>query len=197
MKDELFPTETEAEKYEAKQRGKYDLSILESKNPKLVKAIVYALQQPGAKFDVIAKGVGVSWETVAAISQHKQGTIREFKAGLAAKLQVCVEAATGVMLDKINQGKIDVLGFKLLTETWAMIAGEATQIVLNKHEIEYTPDASKQTLEMLRASAAQTMGLGTVKNSTMTDEPEVINGTIEILPKPDLVGNNHAKKPTE
>ena len=129
-KTELTPLglEIQLSADEVEARGRYDAS----RTPEPIKRLVcFLLAVPGMKWDQIAKTAGIAWETVAAISRHRPDAIREFKGRLAGNLALIIEAATPGLLEKATQGKVTPFELKLLTETWALLAGEAT----SRHEI--------------------------------------------------------------
>lgn len=146
-----FPLDPDAPVDPDKVRGNYDVSRLEKNNPKLVRAIAALLSMHFLRHDAIARMVGVSWETVAAIAATRRESIREFKGRMEQRLRFIGEAMLPVLLDQIRHGKVSMLDLKLWHEVWAPLAGEATTIV----ETRDGAPALEGFLAMIRDEAAK------------------------------------------
>jgi hypothetical protein len=141
-------------------RGNYDVTRLQARNPKLVGAITSLLGMHFFKWDVIATICGVSWETVAAVAEHRKESIREFKGRMAGRLMFLIEAMTPVLMDKIRRGQVTALDLKLVYEVFALMSGEATSIVETRATTPALDALKSGMAEILEKYGAAGMGLG-------------------------------------
>jgi hypothetical protein len=152
-------------------RGNYDVSRLIARNPKLVGAITSLLGMHFFKWDVIATICGVSWETVAAVAEHRKESIREFKGRMAGRLMFLIEAMTPVLMDKIRRGQVTALDLKLVYEVFALMSGEATSIVENRASTPALDALKSGMAEILAQYGAAGMGLEAGKISAVGGAP--------------------------
>lgn len=151
-------------------RGKYDVSRLDKR---LVNAVTGLLAMHFLSHKAIAEMCGVSWETVAAIAAFRAEPIRQFKGRMAQRLALMMEAMTPVLMEKIHEGKVTFLDLKLVHDTWAPLAGEATSIVETRGSTPALDGLMKVIGEVVAGKQAgstedtQRMGLETGGNLPM------------------------------
>jgi hypothetical protein len=135
-------------------RGNYDVTRLQRDHPQLVSLITWLVSLPGMTYQAIAKQAGIGWESVAAIAATRKSSIREFKLRMADTLALVLEAAAPGLLAKAAKGALTPLEFKLLTDAWLLLAGEATSI--SKEIVE---DPKRAELRRFLAQAGTGAGM--------------------------------------
>lgn len=145
-----FPVDVEERAI--KLRGTYDGSRL----PEAAKVAISALLTlPGVKVETIAKELGTSWETVAAIRQQCSGTIREFKAGLSAQLRTLIDLALPAMQAKAKEGKYDPVQIAILIDKILILEGEASSVIEHRHTVSPALQAFMQEAPRIGSAAGK------------------------------------------